>query len=131
MSDISSNYKIFYRLWLTNADGKSILGDGKIRLLNKIQEEKSLSSAAAALGMSYRKAWGDIKKAEETLGFELTIKARGGNKGGGSCLSPKGKQLIQAYTELHNDMKSSVDAAYGKFNQTIENLPEEGEDEGC
>lgn len=120
MSDKQTDYKLFYRLWLTNAEGKSILGDGKIRLLKQIEKDASLSAAATSLGMSYRKAWGDIKKAEETLGFELTIKERGGSNGGGSCLSPKGQQLIQAYSDLHIDMKEAIESAFHKFQNKID-----------
>ena len=98
----SKYYDIFlkFKVWLENTNGESILGDGKFELIDCIDQLGSLKAAADKMGVSYRKAWGMIKDAEEKLGFCLTEKHRGGQHGGKSVLTPEGKKLIEAYKEL-------------------------------
>lgn len=98
----SKYYDIFlkFKVWLENTKGESILGNGKFELIEGIDQLGSLKAAADKLGISYRKAWGMIRDAEEKLGFCLTEKHRGGQHGGNSVLTPEGKELIEAYKEL-------------------------------
>ena len=110
-------YNIFlkYRLWLCNQSGEGILGDGRLALLKEIELTGSLKSASDNLSISYRKAWGNIKEAEELLGFKLVIKQRGGKDGGNSQLSPEGIQLLAAYDELKADFDQSIKKITKKF----------------
>lgn len=109
-----------YKIWLSSVTGEGILGEGKLRLLKEIETQGSLSAAAKIMGMSYRKAWGDIKKAEEMLGYDLTIKQRGGEKGGKSLLTDKAKKLLEAYDALHKKFDKSIEEAFDEFKKTIE-----------
>ena len=86
-----------FKLWLSSEDAEGVFGDGKWRLLEAVQREGSLSTAARSLGISYRKAWGDIQKAEKYLGTELITKRRGGTEGGGASLTEKGRKWMKAY----------------------------------
>ncbi|MBU3928739.1 MAG: molybdenum-binding protein, partial [Bacteroidetes bacterium] len=63
----SSKNDVFlrYKLWLSAVSGEGIVGESTHLLLRKIEEMGSLKAAAEFLGISYRKAWGDIKKSEE------------------------------------------------------------------
>ena len=110
-------YDIFlkYRLWLCNQEGEGILGEGRLALLKEIDSTGSLKSASDNLKISYRKAWGNIKEAEERLGFKLVIKQRGGKDGGNSQLSLEGKQLLAAYYELRADFDLSIKKITKKF----------------
>ena len=110
-SNISPNYK----LWLTSDDGKNFMGDGKWLLLKAIDEKGSLKAATKELNISYRKAWGDLKKTEIFLGFELTEKHRGGKNGGKSMLTDKGKKLINAYQKFHTDIDNYIEKSFNKF----------------
>ena len=76
----SSKNDVFlrYKLWLSAVSGEGIIGEGQYQLLREIEKKGSLKAAAECLGTSYRKAWGDIKNAEELLGYDLTEKVRGG-----------------------------------------------------
>jgi len=49
-------------------------------LLKSIEKHGSLISAAREMKISYRKAWGDLQKAETFLGFPLVEKQRGGRR---------------------------------------------------
>ena len=90
------NVLLNYKLWLSSMSGEGIISEEVHKLLLGIREKGSLKAAAREAGISYRKAWGDLKKAEELLGYELTDKTRGGAAGGQSELTPSALKLIEA-----------------------------------
>ena len=53
------------KLWLEK-DGKLALSDYRVRLLRLIDETGSLSEAAAAMQLSYRRAWGKLRRSSRT-----------------------------------------------------------------
>lgn len=90
------------RVWLENNAGFH-LGPGKVELLRRLHELGSLKQAAESLSMSYSKAWGRLKKTEETLGKALLAK-KGGNKSGYD-LTPFAKDLIDRYGRWLKDLQ--------------------------
>ena len=84
------------KLWIEK-DGKLALSDYRVRLLRLIDEKGSLSDAAAAMRLSYRRAWGKLKEIEQNLGVKLVETAVGGAGGGGSRLTAEGRRLIERY----------------------------------
>lgn len=117
----SSKNDVFlrYKLWLSAVSGEGIISENEYLLLRKIEELGSLKAAAEHLGVSYRKAWGDIKKSEELLGYDLTEKHRGGVGGGKSDLTPRAKNLLEAYDALHKKMDTAIEDAYAEFKDQI------------
>jgi len=117
----SSKNDVFlrYKLWLSAVSGEGIIGESQYKLLRAIEEKGSLKAATEGLLTSYRKAWGDIKKAEELLGYELTEKHRGGKDGGKSELTNKAKNLLKAYDELHKKLDTAIEDAYDDFKKQI------------
>jgi molybdate transport system regulatory protein len=103
------------KLWLTLKNGEGILGDGKWRLMKKIEETGSISQAAEKLGISYRKAWGDLKKAEELLGFPFMVKIRGGHAGGSSVLTQQGIEFLKAYGRFRKTMERAMQRSFELF----------------
>ena len=103
-----------FKLWLTANEKHSAFGDGKWLLLDTIDSQNSLSAACRKLNISYRKAWGDIKKAEAIFRIDLVEKHRGGQNGGYSKLTPQAKELIKAYRKFHLDVEKSVNESYRK-----------------
>ncbi len=86
-----------YKLWLETDEGH-VFGPGVYSLLRKIQEKGTLKEAAASLGMSYRYAWGLIRKAEEKLGEPLISATKGGRHGGGSTeITDLGRRYIDDF----------------------------------
>ena len=116
---LDKNIELDYRFWINNADGKNILGAGKIRLLENIDKFNSISAAAKEMNMSYRKAWGDIRNIENSLGFEITSKHRGGKYGGGTSLSDKGKKLVRLFKEIQIELDKNIIDAFLKFKDEI------------
>ncbi len=108
-----------YKLWLESVSGEGIIGEGKIHLLLEIRERGSLSAAATAMGLSYRKAWGDIRKAETLLGYPLTEKHRGGKDGGSSVLTPQALRLLDAWVALKKEVNRKVDEAFHAFQKRV------------
>jgi len=89
-------------------DGKFVLGKGREKLLDLIDEKGSISEAAKEMNMSYRHAWGKVKKIEEVIGKEVVKSQRGGNKSRGSNLTPAGKKLLSDYRDLKKEHKGEV-----------------------
>ena len=92
------NARMHLKIWLTRADGKNsgtagqeLLGQGRVELLRRMAELGSLKKAAESMGMSYRLAWGRLKKMEEALGRPLV--ESGDNRRGGYSLTPAGEEL--------------------------------------
>lgn len=103
-----------FKLWLSTRDIEGVFGDGKWRLLKAIESTGSLAEASESLSISYRKAWGDLKKAQEALNEHLVDKHRGGIQGGKSALTEQGKKWLNAYTKFHNDIEKAIEKAYQK-----------------
>lgn len=103
-----------FKLWLSTKDAEGAFGDGKWRLLKAIGTEGSLMAACESLHISYRKAWGDLKKAEECLNVTLVTKQRGGSAGGQARLTVQGQIWLKAYTKFRGDIERTVEAAYRK-----------------
>ena len=108
-----------YRLWLFAEGHEGVFGDGKLRLLEAIAQCGSLREAAKTMDISYRKAWGDIKKAEACLGLALVDRSRGGASGGSSRLTDEAGRLIAAFRNLRRAIDSSVETHFRTFNQEI------------
>lgn len=103
-----------FKFWLSSKDVEGVFGDGKWRLLEAIEAKGSLSAASRYLRISYRKAWGDLKKAEKHLHTALLEKKRGGSLGGGAVLTAEGKKWVEAYTKFRSDIEKAVQKAYEK-----------------
>jgi molybdate transport system regulatory protein len=103
------------KLFLSSSDVEGLFGGGKCLLLEAIEKEGSIQKAALSLGRSYRKAWGDIRRAEEGLGQPLVIRTRGGSHGGGRAeLTLFCKQLISAWEEYRSEVIRCARESYQK-----------------
>ena len=111
--------KAKFKLWLSTKKAEGVFGDGKWRLLKAIESTGSLKAASTMLGISYRKAWGDLKKAEQHLGVKLVERERGGNKGGRTGLTKEGKKWVRAYGEFRKDIEGAVAKAHKKHIEVI------------
>lgn len=121
----SKYYNIFleYGVWLTNQESGGRLDDKLVRLLSGIQENGTLRSAAESMGLSYRKAWGDIRRAESFIGFPLVEKVRGGKDGGLSRLTVDGAGLVEAFGQLHKDFDEAIYRTTKKFFHELNKMP--------
>ncbi len=98
------------KIWLTRADGDAdakdgleLVGQGRVELLRRMAELGSLKKAAESMSMSYRLAWGRLKKMEEALGRPLV--ESGGHRRGGYRLTPAGEELVTAFRRWEDEVR--------------------------
>jgi molybdate transport system regulatory protein len=94
------------KVWLEK-EGEVVAGDGKVRLLRLIERHGSIQKAAQENGMSYRHAWGVIRKMEMRSGLKLLETQAGGRAGGGARLTAPGRDFV---------------ACYGRFSKGLEEI---------
>lgn len=114
-----SNIRVEYQLSILNDDGMEIIGDYIWDLLRLLKKVGSIKAAADKVEKSYRKVWGDLKEIEDTLGFPLVIKSRGGESGGSTYLSEEGEKLLAAYSALNDEISVSVNDYIIAFKRTL------------
>ena len=104
--------KVVSKIWLDH-NGK-VFGEGPRELLNRVEKTNSLHEAAYQMGMAYSKAWKLIQAMEERLGFALLDKKVGGLSGGGSWVTPEGKEFLRRYERFESDAKKVIEKTYQK-----------------
>lgn len=77
--------------------GDLSFGPGKAELMEKIRELGSLQEAAAAMEMSYSKAWKLVKSLNQGFRDPIVILHRGGKHQGGAELTEEGAKLLALY----------------------------------
>lgn len=100
MRDIEAVQRL--HMWLETKEDGMLLGLGRIQLLELVEELGSLNKAAAAMGMSYRAAWGRMKQTETVLGSPLV--ERSGPKKGFE-LTPLGHDIVRLFRTWHHDVE--------------------------
>lgn len=85
-------------------------GPGKIGLLRKVGEGHSISSAARALGMTYKRAWALIDTLNQGFGKPVVETSTGGKGGGGARLTPLGEELVARYQALEAHLNAAASA---------------------
>ncbi|ACV47528.1 MULTISPECIES: molybdenum-dependent transcriptional regulator [Halomicrobium] len=78
-------------------------------LLRAVDSEGSLNAAATALGRSYSRAHKRLTVLEETLG-SLVERERGGEGGGGSVLTDRGRELLTQFARVHTVVSGTAAA---------------------
>jgi molybdate transport system regulatory protein len=78
----------------------AMLGPGKADLLDHIRETGSITAAGAAMGMSYKRAWGLVETLNATFREPVVVTARGGAKGGGAQLTKTGLAVLAHYRRI-------------------------------
>ncbi len=95
------------KTWL-EADGKFIIGEHGIVLLEAIDELGSIQQAARQLGWDYRHTWGYLKNMERNAGFPILLVRHGGKSGGGTQLTPQGRKLLRDYKRLQKTLRVTI-----------------------
>jgi len=76
------------------------LGPGKIALLEALDAAGSITAAARALGMSYRRAWLLVEELNTHMREPAVQTVQGGARGGGSRLTPAGREVLRLYRTI-------------------------------
>jgi molybdate transport system regulatory protein len=89
-------------VWLHKSDRK-FLGEEGIGLLEKIDECGSITNAAKAAGISYKTAWDNVNMMNNLADRPLVDRMIGGKGGGGTRLTPDGKELIGRFRIIQEE----------------------------
>ena len=107
--------KAVTKIQITDDNGMKFFGEGPCRLLRCVEKTGSLRAAAMEMEMAYSKASKLLKQAEENLGFSLTRRSTGGKDGGGSVLTPEGRQWLNQYEAYRDACVKANQALYRQF----------------
>ena len=107
--------KALTKIQITDDNGIKFFGEGPCRLLRCVEKTGSLRAAAMEMEMAYSKASKLLKQAEENLGFSLTRRSTGGKDGGGSVLTPEGKQWLRQYEAYRDACVRANQVLYRQF----------------
>ncbi len=104
------------KLWVEQ-DGKLVLSDYRVRLLEFIEETGSLAEAAHRMQLSYRRAWGKVREIEQNLGVKLVESAAGGAGGGGSRLTDEGRRLVALFERFRQATEQDLSREFARVFQ--------------
>lgn len=96
-----------------------LLGPGKIELLRAVAEHGSISAAARALGMGYKRAWSLLDELQRALPIPIIETAAGGSKGGGATVTAAGHALLEHYDELEAACRQAAEPALKKLDRLL------------
>ena len=86
------------------------MGPGKADLLDAIGRTGSISAAARAMGMSYRRAWLLVDVMNNSFCAPLVHSAAGGSQGGGAIVTGMGQDVLTRYRAMQ---AAATEAAAG------------------
>jgi len=76
------------------------LGPGKVELLEHIARTGSLRKAAAAMEMSYMRAWTLVQTMNRCFKDPVVVTKRGGAEGGAALVTDSGKAVLALYRQM-------------------------------
>lgn len=91
--------------WRVTRRGAIALGPGKADLLEAIGRTGSISAAARALAMSYRRAW--LLVAAMNGGFARPLVATTARRRAGAALTPDGRAVLALYRRIEKKSLAS------------------------
>jgi len=103
--------------------GRPAFGPGKAALIERIESTGSISSAARALGMSYRRAWQLVEALNQSFAKPVVVTAIGGNRGGGAAVTAFGKRLVKLYRAMENKASAAVATDLRRFSSGLRKPP--------
>lgn len=102
---MQSEYQLRGRVWIEGPEG-TLLGYGRVVLLERIREHGSISAAARSMEMSYRHAWKLVDSMNRQGHTAMVEKSTGGRGGGGACLTEAGERAIETFWSVYRDFKA-------------------------
>jgi molybdate transport system regulatory protein len=88
--------------------GSPAIGPGKAALVEHIAKSGSISSAARAMGMSYRRAWQLVEALNESFAEPVVVTAIGGTRGGGATVTAFGMELVSRFRAMENKASAAI-----------------------
>jgi molybdate transport system regulatory protein len=95
--------------------GPPAMGPGKAELIERIAQTGSISAAARAMGMSYRRAWQLVEALNAAYRDPVVVTAVGGEKGGGARVTPHGRRLAAEFRAMETKASAAIAADLKRF----------------
>ena len=95
--------------WIVDADNNIIIGEGRAKILEHIDQTGSMNQAAKLMKMSYKAVWSKIKATEKHMNVCIVHTDRKE----GSRLSQEGRDLLEKYKLLKAQCLSADDKIFG------------------
>lgn len=102
------------------------IGPGKAALVSHIDETGSISAAARAMGMSYRRAWKLVEALNESFSQPVVLTAIGGRRGGGARVTDFGRKLVRAYHRMENKASAAIQSDLRRFTRHLRKAARSG-----
>ena len=98
---------------------RAVIGPGKAELIERIAATGSISAAARAMGMSYRRAWQLAEALNRDFRREVIATAIGGRSGGGARVTPFGRRIAQQFRGMEQKASSAIAPGLRRFHRYI------------
>ncbi len=95
------------------------MGPGKAELIARIAETGSISAAARAMGMSYRRAWQLVEALNHDFRQAVIATAIGGTRGGGARVTPFGERVLADFRAMEGKASSAIAADLRRFDRHL------------
>lgn len=89
--------------------GENVIGPGKVRLLRLVDEHGSITAAAGAMGINYRRAWFLLESLQRCFAAPLFVTSRGGGAQGGAQLTALGKELVERFAAFEMEAAAGAE----------------------
>lgn len=107
-------HRLTGRLEISTALG-AFLGDTRVRLLEAIAEQGSISQAAKHVPLSYKAAWDAVDAMNNLADQPLVQRSTGGRAGGGTQLTEHGRRVVAMYRAIEGENQAALDRLAGQF----------------
>ena len=105
------NYHVKVRVY----NQEIAFGKGIAQILNLVEQHGSLTAAYKEMGISSSKDWKILHRAEEDVGYHLLTSVSGGAHGGGTVLTPEGKELLEKYSQFEAQVQAFANETFHKI----------------
>lgn len=99
------------------------MGPGKAALVAAIATTGSISAAARAMGMSYRRAWQLVEALNASFTEPVVLTAVGGKRGGGAVVTPFGRRILAQYHVMEGKATAAIAADLKQFSRHLRKQP--------
>ncbi|HEX4986572.1 MAG TPA: TOBE domain-containing protein [Burkholderiales bacterium] len=90
----------------------ALLGGNRIRLLEAVDRQGSISKAARSIPMSYKAAWDALEELNNLADEPVILRSIGGAGGGGTKLTDYGRRLVAMFRAIEAEYQAAMDQLY-------------------
>jgi molybdate transport system regulatory protein len=100
--------------------GAGRIGEDRLRLLEAIEQQGSITKAGEAVGLGYRATWEAVRSLNNFFARPLVKTQVGGRAGGAARLTPEGEAALRALRHIGAELSVAMD----RLDRRLESDPE-------